>query len=198
MKKGFNDFYKDNENYFGKAPSDGLVETIKKYNITPNGKALDIGAGEGRNSNYLDEIGYEVTAVEPEIEGINKIIKNSNIETVHSDFESFNTTDKFNFILAGTVLDQLPANKIQEAADKIISLMNTGGIAYILVFTVDDPEASECSNTIGHYFNKNELLEIFTKHRNIEVMFYDEYMKIDESHGPVHYHGKAKLIFKKL
>lgn len=195
----FNKFYNNTTNYFGDAPSDGLVKMFKEYNV-PIGKALDIGAGEGRNSFYLDKIGFKVSSIEPDKFGVNKILKNKGIEVFETGIIEFDDTDKidnYDFILAGTSLDQLPQEQILIATSKIIKMLKPGGYSYILVFTEDDPEASECSDTIGHYFYKGELKSLFTD-PNIEILFYDEYMKIDESHGPTHYHGKAKIIFKKI
>lgn len=193
--ENFNEVYSGKSNYFGDSPSDGLVAMFDDY-IVPRGKALDIGAGEGRNSFFLDRIGYKVTSIEPDKFGADKISKHEDIKVVNSGVLEYSTQEKFDFILAGTSLDQLNANEVKPAADKIIEMLAPGGYSYVLVFTEDDPESSECAGTIGHYFKLGELREIFT-HEDIEILFYDEYMKIDTSHGPEHYHGKAKIILRK-
>ena len=75
-------------------------------------------------------------------------------------------------------------------------MLRPGGYIYALVFTEDDPgfhkdtsNASECSSFIKHYFKKNELFEYFS---DFDVLEYSEYVKEDTTHGPLHYHGKAK------
>ena len=79
--------------------------------------------------------------------------------------------------------------------------MKPGGYVYILVFTEDDPgfkkdieNASECSLFIKHYFKKGELRNFFS---DFEILEYSEYIKKDTTHGPIHYHGKAKLFARK-
>ena len=59
----FDDFYRSKGNYFSTQQSDGMQVMIEKYNVKPS-RALDIGAGEGRNSIYLAKLGFDVVAVE--------------------------------------------------------------------------------------------------------------------------------------
>jgi tellurite methyltransferase len=204
-KDAFGPFYKQSANYFGDNPSDGLVDALEKYQIK-KGKALDIGAGEGRNSLYLAKLGFSVTAVEPSILGAEKIrdrakISGLGIQIVNTDYLSFDSDEKYDFILAGTSLDHMEARQMDKIFLKLKKSLNKGGIVYIVVFTEDDPgamkkydEASECANFIKHYFKKGELRGHF---EDFQILFYDEYQKKDTTHGPVHFHGKAKLIAQK-
>lgn len=194
-EKIFKDLYSNAPAYFGKEPSDGLVQAFETYSI-PRGRALDIGAGEGRNSFYLNSIGYKVDSIEPEVEGHNKLKDHKGINPYNMGIEEYSWKNSYDFILAGTSLDQLDERVLRETASRIKENLKSGGYAYILVFTEDDPKTSEAASSINHYFKKGELLELFYD-ETIEVKLYNEYMKIDESHGPVHYHGKAKLIFMK-
>ena len=46
-----------------------------------------------------------------------------------------------------------------------------------------------------HYFSKNELRDYF---KEFDILYYNEYIKPDNSHGKPHVHGKAKLIARKI
>ena len=202
----FDYFYSNNDNYFGEKPSDGLVEMLNNYKVSI-GKALDIGAGEGRNSLFLAQCGFDVTAIEPTKDGSNKIIKEANklgldINVLNCDYLSDESSELYNFILAGTSLDHMEKSDIDKAIDKLKNSLNKNGYVYIVVFTEEDPgffkqkeNASECSSFIKHYFSKNELKNYFN---DFDILYYDEYTKEDNSHGKPHIHGKAKLIARKV
>ena len=91
---------------------------------------------------------------------------------------------------------------LDNAVDKLKDSLNVGGLIYIVVFTKNDPgylkqldKASECSNFINHYFEENELKEYF---KDFDILYYNEYIKPDNTHGKPHVHGKAKLIARKI
>ncbi len=202
----FDYFYSKQQSYFGVSPSDGLVTMLDKFELT-NGNALDIGAGEGRNSLYLASLGFNVTAVEPTQDGALKIKKRAEemglaINIINQDYLAANISDYFDFIIAGTSLDHMETNYLLEAIKKLRDSLRVGGYIYIVVFTEKDPgylhdlnNASECSTFINHYFKENELRDYFNDY---EILFYDEYLKPDNSHGKPHVHGKAKIIARKI
>ncbi len=201
----FDYFYSKQKNYFGEEPSDGLVEMIEKYNVNI-GSALDIGAGEGRNSIYLAKLGFNVTSIEPTKDGSNKIIEKSkklglNINVLNCDYLSESLNKEYDFIIAGTSLDHMEKEYLDLAINKLKNSLKDKGVVYIVVFTKDDPgylkqynTASECSTFINHYFSHNELKNYFN---DFEILFYNEYIKPDNTHGTPHVHGKAKLIARK-
>lgn len=202
----FDYFYSNQKNYFGVSPSDGLVSMLKEYNLK-SGNALDIGAGEGRNSIYLASLGFNVTAIEPTKDGANKIQSqakelNLNINVIHNDYLSADIKEKFDFIIAGTSLDHMETEYLIKSIEKLKNSLNTGGYIYIVVFTEHDPgylhdkdNSSECATFINHYFKENELRDYFFDYK---ILFYDEYMKPDNTHGKPHIHGKAKIIARKI
>lgn len=202
----FDDFYSRDKFYFSEVHSGGMEECIKKYHVIPC-KALDIGAGEGRNSLYLSSIGFDVIAVEPSFSGVQKIKEtarknNLNINVINTDIISaIENLSDIGFAVSLTSLEHMEYNYMCRAIAKIKQAMRIGGFIYIVAFTEMDPgfikdhtNASECSLFIKHYFKKNELKDLFS---DFEVLEYSEYIKEDTTHGPTHYHGKAKLFAKK-
>lgn len=202
----FDKFYCKENKYFSQNQSDGMQSFLEKYNLH-QGNALDIGAGEGRNSVFLSKIGFNVVAIEPSKEGCKKIVdeinKNKlNIQVENLEFLQYDTTMKFDFIVALTSLSHMDYNKIDDTIKKIYNLLNTNGYIYVVDFTEDDPgylkdvkNSSECAMYVNHYFKKNELKQLF---ENFEILYYNEYTKEDNTHGKPHYHGKVKLFARKL
>jgi cyclopropane fatty-acyl-phospholipid synthase-like methyltransferase len=203
--ESFDLFYTKQKSYFGEAPSDGLVAALEQYAVKP-GKALDIGAGEGRNALYLAHLGFSVDAVEPSQDGAQKIEEKAkelglNIDVKNTDYLADSRETEYDCIVAATSLDHMADDYLQKALSKLKKSLKVGGVVYIVVFTQEDPgfsgdleNASECAPFIQHYFKKNELKNAFA---DFEILFYDEYKKEDTTHGKPHFHAKAKLIARK-
>jgi len=201
----FDEFYSRQPYYFGHEHSDGMAEYLETYAVSPC-VAIDIGAGEGRNSFYLASRGFDVIAIEPSVIGAKKMVEKSSItgipvKVVATDFLSAITNlNDVGFVLALTSLDHMDYEYMLKTVEEIKRILIVGGCIYAMVLTEDDPgftsgaEASECSAFIKHYFKKNELRDLFS---DFEILKYSEYTKEDTTHGAPHYHGKAKLFAMK-
>ena len=202
----FDEFYSIPHTYFSQEHSGGMEECLKKYKVSPC-TAIDIGAGEGRNSLYLASLGFNVYAIELSEVGAKKILQRAKdygveVAVLNTDIvtASKNLSD-IGVAVALTSLEHMDYDYLLEAVKEIKRILKPGGYIYAMVFTEDDPgykkdllNASECALFIKHYFKKGELKELFS---DFEILEYSEYMKIDETHGPTHYHGKAKLFARK-
>ena len=76
---------------YGTEPNAFLVEVADRI---PKGPVLCIGEGEGRNAVYLARKGYDVTAVDSSVVGLEKARKLAEknrvtVETVHADLAGF-------------------------------------------------------------------------------------------------------------
>lgn len=202
----FDDFYASKENYFSQGHSEGMADCLETYQVAPC-DAIDIGAGEGRNSLYLGSIGYHVVAVEPSAVGADKIraqSKKLGIDITIENDDFLNVSQKYNnigFVLALTSLEHMEYDNLRDAISEIKRLLAPGGYIYAMVFTEEDPSflkdtenSSECAMFIKHYFKKEELRSYF---QDFEILVYKEYIKEDTRHGPIHYHGKAKMFARK-
>ncbi|HEX8737691.1 MAG TPA: hypothetical protein VF721_20330, partial [Pyrinomonadaceae bacterium] len=61
------EFYSDPNRkcpFFTKNPNEDLVELVETGKILPPLKVLELGCGNGRNSNYLANKGFEVEAID--------------------------------------------------------------------------------------------------------------------------------------
>lgn len=92
--------YKEH-NYFGK-PYSELMDFFRKY---PNrGKLVDLGAGQGRDSIPLSEMGYDVTAVDISEVGLKQIkYINPSIHTIKTNAYEFDISD-YDFILLDSMI----------------------------------------------------------------------------------------------
>ncbi len=81
-------------------PSVFLAENIDEL---PSGSALDLACGAGRNSRYLAERGWVVTAVDISDEGLTRVVQNSvdsKITTQQADLDDdFRPSGQFDVIL---------------------------------------------------------------------------------------------------
>lgn len=207
QENSFNQFYSRDGFYFSQIPSDGMINCLNQYEIS-GGIAVDIGAGEGRNAIYLAERGFDVFAIEPNLIAVNKIRKIAvdkklnNLRILDGDFLSVaDRLSEVDFVVALTSLEHMDESYLFSAVKKIKEIMKRGAYVYIIVFTVDDPgfkkdavHSSECAMCVRHFFKHGELKSYFD---DFEILEYKEYIKEDNLHGPLHYHGKAKLIAKK-
>lgn len=64
--------YRGPDYLFGTEPNDFLRSVVDRL---PEGRALCLGEGEGRNAVFLAERGYEVTAVDASAAGLRKAVK---------------------------------------------------------------------------------------------------------------------------
>jgi ubiquinone/menaquinone biosynthesis C-methylase UbiE len=77
---------------FKTAPNAFLVESMKT--IKPGGKALDVGAGMGRNGNHLAKLGWEVTGIDLSAQGLAVMKADAEkaglkVETVKTSYEGY-------------------------------------------------------------------------------------------------------------
>jgi len=201
----FNDLYQRNEDYYCRA-SDGLIDCIKEYNTYPC-KALDVGCGQGRNALWLANRGFKVVAIDNSpmaIESLKQYAyeQDLHIDIILGDISTYDIgTKEFGLVVVQTTLNHLDPKSIPNCCKRIYESLKCDGIIYCIVFTTEDPgyknqreRKSECSHLVKYYFSPGELRRRFS---NLEILKYVKYTKVDDSHGPIHYHGKAKLIGKK-
>ena len=166
----FDEFYSIPHTYFSQEHSGGMEECLKKYKVSPC-TAIDIGAGEGRNSLYLASLGFNVYAIELSEVGAKKILQRAKdygveVAVLNTDIvtASKNLSD-IGFAVALTSLEHMDYDYLLEAVKEIKRILKPGGYIYAMVFTEDDPgykkdllNASECALFIKHYFKKGEII----------------------------------------
>jgi SAM-dependent methyltransferase len=130
--------YSTDEFAYGKEPNDFLVELLP---VLPRGKALCLGAGEGRNAVFLAQNGYEVTAVDLSAVGLKKAEslareKGVAIRCELADLKDYTIEpDAWDLILS--IFCHTPAKIRRRIHSEVITGLRPGGAFVLEAFTVD-------------------------------------------------------------
>ncbi|MBQ4644465.1 MAG: class I SAM-dependent methyltransferase [Clostridia bacterium] len=137
------------------------MKYIEKY-LSPDAKIIEIGAGTGRYSLALAEMGYDVTAVElvpHNIEIMKKKVKpHHNIKIYEGnacDLSAFKSETYDIVLLLGPMYHLFTEEDKHLALNEAIRVAKTGGVIY----------ASYCNNdtSIYKFFYKKRILEYLDK-----------------------------------
>jgi len=210
--KKFNSVYTSRNCYYGLELRNEFTDYFSKIDIAGH-KALDLGCGEGRYSLYLAEKRCSVTAIDRSSAGISKLKKKADknkllIHAEVSDIENFVLKEnEYDIIVMATVLDHLSERLREQTIKGINHALKPNGIAYLNVFTIEDPgyqlvkdkskspdNISDTAECMEYYFQPNELKKSFA---DLTVIYYYEGVEPDLSHGQPHEHGWACLLAKK-
>lgn len=97
-------------------------------NIKPDAKvALDIGCNRGYYSAKLGCLGLTVDAVDLNLNSY-QLIRNPNVTYFEEDFLNWVPPRKYDLIMTFEVYEHIPQNKRQMFIEKIVNLLNPGGI----------------------------------------------------------------------
>jgi 2-polyprenyl-3-methyl-5-hydroxy-6-metoxy-1,4-benzoquinol methylase len=156
----------------------------KKYqfllNEIKNDKALrilNIGSGFGELSNLLAKLGHQITNIEPSTEYIEQskiIVKSqrlSNVNFVQSNFESFDTKDLFDLVVATDVVEHIQDDI--STLSKIKSLLHSDGRAFITVPAFPWLSGNH-DKKLNHFrrYTKSSLKQIIPKGLEIKSLRY--------------------------
>lgn len=205
--------YKKKKFYWGLEQDKGLEEAIK---YAPRGVALDIGAGEGRNSIFLAKNGFKVEAIDKIPEGLEKCKKIAKkyslpIKTKVVNVRKFKfEKDKYSLIISIAALDFLKLKEIKQIIKKINYALKLGGIFYLSLFSIKDPAFKKCRKELKlaekntfyipkimafrHFFEKKELLNLLNKFKILKI---EEKRIRDIYNGKIHFHQIIRIIAKK-
>lgn len=136
------------------------------------GLACDIGAGTGRDANWLASMGWDVIAVEPEkaLRGQAKFISHENVAWLDDRLPELSQLRKlgqrFNLILLSAVWMHIPAPRRERAFRILSELLAPGGILVISLRQGKDEEEN-----ISRSFHKVSIQEVehFAKGRALSV-----------------------------
>jgi len=121
------------------APSAKLVQHL--FNHVPrNGTILDLGCGEGRNSLYLSQVGYNIVGIDLSFKAA-RVMKNNFFEeelkglVITGDARNLPfLNDSIDGILAHHLFDHLDANGFVHALDEAFRVLKPEGV---MLMTVD-------------------------------------------------------------
>ena len=120
------DTYYQKEQYFGK-PYKGLMDFFRG---SQRGTVVDLGAGQGRDSLPLADMGYTVTAVDVSRVGLEHLHRaNPDINTVVGDLYCFDVS-AYDYVLMNSIVHFNKNDLEKETAliHRIVTQMKTGAV----------------------------------------------------------------------
>jgi len=206
--------YLNIKNMFGKNPEEILVNYSDK--IDKNHKVLDVGAGQGRNSFFLAQNGFDVVAIDISVVSIKSILetagkKNLKIKAVEVDFLTYKFKEKkFSAIMIFGLFQMLNWSAIKSFINKAKKMLIKDGVIFLTALgTKDDSYGHYVKNwiEIGRnsfyteesnfrtYLEKNEILDYFSE---FEILHHYEGLGKEHKHGkgPIEQHYIVELVAK--
>jgi len=123
---------------YGKEPNTFLAEHYLKL---PKGKVLSLAEGEGRNAVFLAAHGYEVTAVDASLVGLDKGRQLAHelgvhVEWIHADLNDFDLgLHQWDGIVS--IFCPLPSSIRQKLYQKLPQALKPGGVFLLEAYTPD-------------------------------------------------------------
>lgn len=144
------------------SPSAIVIEYVKH---SMGKRALDIACGIGRNTQYLEKLGYEVDAVDISDYALSQIEHSKMIHTIETDLTQYTITpDHYDLILNINYLER-------KLFPSIIRGLRTGGILIFETFIIAHEEGYSNPTNPHFLLSTNELPTVF---RELEVLNYGE------------------------
>ncbi len=202
----FDDFYRGDEPYFGVDPSPWLTDIIAGIGRPSGARCLDLGCGHGRNAIYMARCGFEVTAVDSSPAAAGFLRSRAcddglSVQVICDDILNCSISrEKFDFILAFTVLGSVESVHIEHLAGNLIGSLNRNGILVLEEFSPLDPgaggaeNASEFADLVMNYFSTKHIMRLFNGMKHLSIK---ELGITDVTHGPPHRHHLIRYAGRK-
>jgi SAM-dependent methyltransferase len=173
------DRIKWNQKYKKKKYPREPAQIVRDYfSLTKTGKALDIGAGNGRHSIFLAEQGFSVDAIDISDIGLVKFAgRHPNIHAVCADLDTFEIPqNRYDLIVNIKYLNRRLFPYIYEGLKK-------GGVLIFESFLETMEDTTNQPTCRDYLLRKNELLHAFL---SLRILYYREGKKIEQNKtGPV-------------
>lgn len=170
-------FYCKPEDYFAKKYNLTAThsEVLNAVNHIQGGKALDLGCGRGRNSLYLNLLGFDVTAVEHNAESIhflNQMIEKEEMEKIRTDVYDINQatiSGEYDLIVSTVVMMFLNRERIPAIIENMQKNTKVGG--YNLIVCAMSTDDYPCPMPFSFTFGEGELANYY---QGWELVKYNE------------------------
>ncbi len=160
--------------YYGADPGPVARRAVRYHRpLQPRGeRALDAGCGEGQDTVFLAESGYDVTGVEWTGEGLAKARrllaeKEQQAQLIQGDLREWDTGERFDLVLCVNSLQFLGA-EAPATLDKLKSWVAPGGVLGLSVFGREDEAQNPLDGTI-YRWTLDEILANFSTWQPFEA-----------------------------
>lgn len=129
------------------------------------GVALDLACGTGRNTHFLEELGFNIDAVDLSDYALSQIKNTPNINKIEVDLDEYNLEEKkYDLILNCNYLNR-------RLMAQMIFALNEGGLIIFETFIEAHEKPEQGSMNPDYLLEKNELLKAFI---DLDIIFYEE------------------------
>ena len=151
------------------------VEKPMKHTVSPIvqsyvqhakvGNALDLACGTGRNTHFLEELGFSVDAVDLSDYALSQISDSKNIKKIEVDLDSYNLEkNSYDLIVNTNYLNR-------RLMAQMIDALKGGGLIIFETFIEAHEKPEQGSMNPDYLLEKNELLKAFIE---LDIIFYEE------------------------
>jgi len=131
--------YAADELVYGSAPNDFLAQQAHRF--PKAGRALDVGAGEGRNALFLASLGLDVLAVDQSAVGMQKAQRLArerglSLRTQAADLNDFQAEPN-SFDVISSIFVHLPAALRAKVHKNVITWLKPGGVFVLEAYAPD-------------------------------------------------------------
>ena len=181
----WNQRFGSEDTYLGERPSPFLSQEIERVRrLAPGKRALDIACGEGRNSIFLAQQGFLVTAMDISDVGLGKAVRRAadagvTIDFQRVDLEGYRFTEQFDLIINFNFL-------MRDLIPEAVRALSPGGL--LIVDTLMESPQLLASHNPAYLLRRGELQRICEGFDG-EILFYEE-LATDEM-------PTARVLFKK-
>ena len=176
------------EEPYGREPTALLVEN--RHLLPPDGKALDVAMGTGRNALYLASLGYEVTGIDVSKVAVEHCRQEAEkrelqVEAILADLESYElVTEAYDLVVNFLYLDR-------QMSPKLVRALRPGGVLVFETFTTEQLAFAWGPRAPQFLLRPGELRGMFPE---LEVLLYREGV-VEGERGPK---AIASLIGRRL
>ncbi len=189
---------------------------VHYLDLFPQGLALDLGMGEGRNALFLAEKGFDVEGIDISKIAVDRCLqsakeRNVNIRAHVGDLRKFKIPEeKYSLIVtAGASLNFLKKSEIEEIVVRMRKGVKKEGFVYVSAVSTDEPLYKRLStqqtpveentfyvshmDTYVHYFTYKEVKNLFP---SFQTIIHLVGLELD-FHNKPHYHGIIYYLGRK-
>ena len=141
-----------------KKPTIFATQAIKFFPET--GKLLELGAGQGQDSQYFTDLGYDVLAIDFSDFALSKI---QNLKTKVVDLSKplpF-PANSFDVVYSHLALHYFGAVRTQRLFDEIFNILKPQGIFACFTNSVDDPEIASLAELEPDFYQAGDIQKRF-------------------------------------
>ncbi len=192
----WNDMY-SKENAFGTGPTKLAIYAEKIMNENKVRTVLELGCGQGRDSLFFAEKGYQVTAIDFSKNAVNyvkKIIEQNEIENIDvklQDIVQLDLDHKFDCIYSNLALQFFNQNQLSDIFKKVSRMLHED---QVFIFSTKKPgdkyhnvgrkineKAFMTNDIVRYFFDKGEIEEMLKPFFEIETLEEEDHTNADGS-----------------